>query len=226
MAYCEGGYLLRRERLTVSINTNAWNRIRYNLYAPFYDIAGRLFNADRKRSIQMLQLRPDEKVLLLGAGTGIDLEFLPREADVTAVDISPAMIKQVQKRAERIDHDVNALVMDGHALDFPDETFDVVILHLILAVIPDPHACISEAVRVLKPDGRMSIFDKFLPEGTDLSLGRKMGNVVTSFFFSEINRQLKPIVASTSLRSVQEEAANFENLGYQITILHKSERDV
>lgn len=209
----------------MNINTNAWNRFRYTLYAPFYDRIGSLFNKDRRRSIQLLDLQPGEKVLLIGAGTGIDIQFLPKDVCITAIDITPAMLRQIETHANGLNRKVNTFVMDGQALDFPDEVFDVVVLHLILAVIPDPYACISEAARVLKQDGRLTIFDKFLPLEADVSLGRKIGNVLAGFFFSEINRRLQPIIATTSLETVHEAPARFEKLGYQITLLKKPTND-
>lgn len=205
-----------------NFNTNLWNRIRYSLYVPFYDLIGNLFNADRQRSIQMLNLKSDQRVLLLGAGTGIDLQFIPPDVEIVAIDITPAMIKRVGERAVKFNRQIEAIVMDGQILDFPDESFDAVVLHLILAVIPDPYACISEVERVLKPNGGVAIFDKFLPDETDINLRRKLANIVPGFFFSEINRRLQPIIATTTLQVVHEEAARFEKLGYQITILKQS----
>jgi len=158
----------------------------------------------------------------LGAGTGLDLEFLPETVQVTAIDITPAMVKQIETRAKRLNHEIDAYVMDGQALDFADDAFDAIVLHLILAVIPDPYACIAEAVRVLKPGGRLTVFDKFLKEGETVSLTRRMVNVITGFFFSEINRQLQPIIATVPLVKVHDEPARFEKLGYRITVLKKS----
>ena len=105
-------------------NTNDWNRIRYSLYEPFYDFIGNLFNVARRRSIQLLNLNPDQRLLLLGAGTGIDLEFLPKDIQVVAIDITPAMIKRMKERAAKLDRQVEALVMDGQTLDFPDGSLD------------------------------------------------------------------------------------------------------
>lgn len=206
---------------TLKVNTNTWNRVRYSLYAPFYDLIGRLFNDARRRSIQLLDLQPGERVLLLGAGTGIDLDFLPEGIEVTAIDITPAMVSQITARAHKLNLHVKASVMDGQALDLPYATFDAVVLHIILSVIPNPKACIAEATRVLKPGGRMTIFDKFLAEDADESLMRCVANTISGFFFSEINRRLQPILATVPLEIVHEASARFEKLGYRITVLKK-----
>ena len=52
--------------------------------------------------------------------------------------------------------------MDGHSLAVPRAAFDAVVLHLILAVIPDPVRCLREAARALRPGGRVVVFDKFV----------------------------------------------------------------
>lgn len=51
---------------------------------------------------------------------------------------------------------------DAQGLPFADGSFDHAILHLILAVVPDPAACLAETARVLTPGGSVLIFDKFL----------------------------------------------------------------
>lgn len=123
------------------MNTNAWNRIRYSIISPFYNASVAPFARSRKRSIELLNPQPGEKLLILGCGTGSDLEFIPVGVDVTAVDITSAMVQMTQRRARELHRDIKAQVMDGQALEFADAVFDGVILHLILAVIPKPHAC-------------------------------------------------------------------------------------
>jgi ubiquinone/menaquinone biosynthesis C-methylase UbiE len=84
-------------------------------------------------------------------------------------------------------------------LPFADGSFDAVALHLLLAVVPDPEAVIAETARVLASDGRVSVFDKFVPEGTTPSLGRRAVNPVARLLFSDVTRKLEPIVAGTSI---------------------------
>jgi phosphatidylethanolamine/phosphatidyl-N-methylethanolamine N-methyltransferase len=194
------------------INTNTWNRIRYTLYEPFYDLAAGWFTKQRRRSIALLALKPSEKMLIVGAGTGLDLEFLPKDLFIAANDITPAMVHHLARRARRLGLEVEARVMDGQNLQYGPETFDVAILHLILAIIPDPVRCIREVERVLKKGGRAIIFDKFLPDDRTPSWGRKILNLFTNAVATDINRKLGPILKATSLKIVHEEPAGLGGL--------------
>jgi phosphatidylethanolamine/phosphatidyl-N-methylethanolamine N-methyltransferase len=70
-----------------------WNRLRYSSWAPWYDalVGAAGFEEARRRSIDHLALASGAHVLIVGAGTGLDLEHLPRGVHVTAVDVTPAM---------------------------------------------------------------------------------------------------------------------------------------
>jgi ubiquinone/menaquinone biosynthesis C-methylase UbiE len=57
---------------------------------------------------------------------------------------------------------VDWVLGDSMALPFADAQFDHAVLHLILAVVPQPARCLSEAARTIKPGGTIIIFDKFL----------------------------------------------------------------
>jgi phosphatidylethanolamine/phosphatidyl-N-methylethanolamine N-methyltransferase len=204
------------------MHTNTWNRIRYTLAIPFYSWLVKRFRADRQTSINLLQLKLGEHVLILGCGPGLDLPFIPRGVQITAIDITPLMVYQTKKEALRLWLNPDVHVMDGQALEFADATFDAVILHLILAVIPDPFACIRETERVLKPGGRVTIFDKFLDANTKPTLSRKILNLFTSFVFSDINRQVEPILATTHLQTEYIQAsAVWKKLGYKIVLARK-----
>ena len=90
--------------------------------------------------------------------------------------------------------------MDGESLTFADKEFDHVVLHLILAVMPDPYACAREVSRVLRPGGTVSIFDKFVPDGESPSLPRRAINLFTNAAFSDFTRQLGPILEAGELQ--------------------------
>lgn len=201
------------------VATNAWNRLRYTVIAPIYDAVVRL-SRQRRRSIGLLDLRPGERLLISGSGTGADLPFIPAGVEVHAVDITPAMVERTRRRAAQLGCDVEARVGDAQALEYPDAWFDAVVLHLIVAVAPDGRRVLEEAARVLKPGGRAVVFDKFAPEGKRPSLLRRVLNVATRVVATEITRQLEPLVRGTGLEIVRREPAAPAAL-FEIALLRK-----
>ncbi|AVG15528.1 MULTISPECIES: class I SAM-dependent methyltransferase [Chromobacteriaceae] len=199
---------------------NRFNRWRYDLYAPVYDKVAQGFARHRRRSIGLLNPQPDERLLLVGAGTGLDLDFLVRCRHVAAIDIAPAMLARLRERAAKLGMEVDARVMDGQKLDFPDASFDAVALHLTLAVVPDPRACLLEVERVLKPGGRVVVFDKFLADGGRAPLWRRAGNLLARAVATDINRRLGDIVSVTKLQPFHDEDAGFGGF-LRIVLLRK-----
>jgi len=189
-----------------------WNRLRYTLYAPIYDhVLARLpvFTRGRRRAIALAALQPGERLLLVAAGTGLDLPLLPEGVEVTAVDITPAMLDRLRARARRLGRPVRAEVMDAARLDLPDASFDCVALHLTLAVVPDPAGTAREAARVLRPGGRVSIFDKFLPRGHRPSVARRLFSAVADVVASDFNREVEPLLDGAGLRLAALEPVGF-----------------
>lgn len=133
----------------------------YNLIAPLYDLAiERLLLKARTRSLRALPAKEAARVLLSGAGTGLDLPLLPAMHRYTALDFSAAMLSRARPRGAHLQ--IDWVLGDSMALPFADAQFDHVVLHLILAVVPHTEKCLSEAARVLKPGGTILVFDKFL----------------------------------------------------------------
>lgn len=203
------------------INTNRWNRARYTLYAPFYDLFARRLGRGRRRALELLNVQPGERVLIDGCGTGLDLELLPRDCVVTAIDLTPAMVEKTRARALALGMNADARVMDAARLDFADESFDCVILHLILAVVPDPYATAREAARVLRRGGRASVFDKFASGRP--SLLRRALNVVTNFVATDITRSLADILAATNFGVLREEPSVFGGV-FRVALLSVERR--
>jgi ubiquinone/menaquinone biosynthesis C-methylase UbiE len=200
-----------------------WNRFRYTVWAPAYDtiVGAAAFNAARRLSIDRLRIASGHRLLIVGAGTGLDLDFLPSNVHVTAIDVTPAMLKQLERRAASAGRSVTTRVMDARHLTFPDSSFDAVIMHLILAVMPEPERGVREAVRVLKPGGQIAIFDKFLRDQERPSLKRRLLNVLAKPLFSDLNRRLGPLLADTPLSIEHDEPAAFGGTYRVVTLVNR-----
>lgn len=142
----------------------------YTLLAPVYDtlVSGPL-DAYREKSLSRLKETENKKILINGIGSGLDIPFLPDDASYVGIDITPAMLKRAKNRAStdtrKSSLDISFQVADSQNLPFEDKSFDIVVMHLILAVVPDPILALQEANRVLKPGGNIFIFDKFIRPG-------------------------------------------------------------
>ncbi|MBX9853194.1 MAG: class I SAM-dependent methyltransferase [Cytophagaceae bacterium] len=204
----------------MEVNTNTWNKIRYTVYLPVYDVIGNIFNRQRQRSIELAGIKPTDKILIVGAGTGLDLQWLKPNKHIVAIDITPGMVNKMRKRAMKLNMAINAKVGDGQKLDLPDDSFDVVFLHLILAVIPDPNKCILEVQRVLKKGGVVMVFDKFLADDKKVGVLRKVFNPVTNLIATNINRRLGDILFNTGFQKEIDEEAGFGGI-FRIIRLRK-----
>jgi len=193
----------------MQINSNRWNKIRYSIHSVYYDLILLIFRKEREKAIQVLSPRKGDSILIVGAGTGLDLPYLKGDYQITATDLTPAMLNQLKKRAEKLEMNINVLEMDGQDLQFENNSFDCVILNLILAVIPDPKKCIAEAERVLKFNGKILVFDKFLAENQEPSLFRKFFNILSSTLFSDVNRKFSDILSATNLKIETEQPSKF-----------------
>ncbi len=132
----------------------------YRYIAPIYNkiVAKATYNM-RKKSIEQITSIENKKVLISGIGTGLDVPHLNANAQYTGIDITPSMLRKIPKNTLK---SLNLCVGDVMQLPYKDNAFDIVIMHLILAVVPDSQKALLEATRVTKSGGTIIILDKFL----------------------------------------------------------------
>jgi ubiquinone/menaquinone biosynthesis C-methylase UbiE len=150
----------------------------YTLLAPVYDaLVSAPLDRWRQKSLARIGDTQDKQILINGIGSGLDIPYLPRDASLVGSDITPAMLARAEKRAAEHDCAIELICADSQKLPFENNHFDIVIMHLILAVVPDSVRALQEATRVLKPGGRIYIYDKFLRPG-ERALMRRLLNTV------------------------------------------------
>jgi len=150
----------------------------YTIIAPLYDaFVAAPTRAARRRSLAQLTDVEGKTILLCGVGSGLDIPYLPTGACYFGVDITYAMLKKAQYRNK--EHAISLQQGDVMQLPYHEQCFDVVIMHLILAVVPEPQRALDEAKRVLKPAGKLLVFDKFLQPRQRAPLRRLMNPIVS-----------------------------------------------
>ena len=107
-----------------------------------------------------LELPDGAAVLEVGCGTGAisrRLTELPGVASVTGIDPSALFVARARELADGLA--ITFAVGDGRALDLPGEAYDAVVFHTSLCHVPHCELALDEAHRVLRPDGRLAVFD-------------------------------------------------------------------
>jgi phosphatidylethanolamine/phosphatidyl-N-methylethanolamine N-methyltransferase len=102
------------------------------------------------------------RVLEVGVGTGISLPQYAANTRIFGTDISEAMLRKAHQRVKELGlKNVEGLaVMDAEKLEFPDNSFDVVMAQYVVTAVPNPEAALDEFARVLRPGGEMIILTR------------------------------------------------------------------
>jgi ubiquinone/menaquinone biosynthesis C-methylase UbiE len=126
--------------------------------------------ADLAALVQAADLHGTEHVLDLGCGAGhAALALAPGAAQVTAVDVTPDMVAAASRlAAERGVANVTVRVADVADLPFPDAHFDILTSRVAAHHFADPRQAMAEALRVLRPNGRLLLIDAVAPEDAAL----------------------------------------------------------
>jgi demethylmenaquinone methyltransferase/2-methoxy-6-polyprenyl-1,4-benzoquinol methylase len=157
-----------KEHITSKEKKQTYVTRMFTTIAPRYDLFTVLFSygMDRgwkRKLIEMIGLKGDEKVLDLACGTG-DITFALGErlptGEAIGLDITQAMIDLAErKRVERGARNVSFQCADIMSMPFPDSSFDCITCGYALRNVPDVEGALVEIRRVLKPGGRFYSLD-------------------------------------------------------------------
>lgn len=99
------------------------------------------------------------RCLFLALGTGLDIPRFPPDLDITAIDISPGMLRRARPRAEAYAGRLRLVQADALQLCFPASSFETVVTSCTLCSVPRPVRVLRELRRVLRPGGRLLMFE-------------------------------------------------------------------
>ena len=135
----------------------------YNRYSGVYDLLfGKVFANGRERAPNLLDLIAGAKLLEVGVGTGLSIPLLPRNIEITGVDVSQKMLNRARRRIDHLDgQHVQLLKMDANHLQFPDNTFDRVLAAYFISTVEHPVKAILEMKRVCRRGGYLVFLNHF-----------------------------------------------------------------
>ncbi|MBC8109092.1 MAG: methyltransferase domain-containing protein [Anaerolineae bacterium] len=141
----------------------------------FYDATfGRLVRRRIERAIHHMNIGDNDRVLDLGIGTGVSMNYYPRHAQLVGVDLSGGMLREARKKIREMNLD-RAFVFQANALQLPfgDSTFDHIFISHVISVVSDPIMLVREAQRVAKPGARIVIVNHFQSTNRFIALVEK-----------------------------------------------------
>jgi ubiquinone/menaquinone biosynthesis C-methylase UbiE len=146
-------------------------------------------------------------VLEVGIGTGKNIHYYPANIHVTGIDLSERMLECARGTARRLGKAVDIHQGDVQALDFPDNTFDLVVSTFVFCIIPDPLKGLQELRRVVRPGGHLLMLEHVRSDQPILGLMMDLLNpLVTYGNWPNINRRTVQTVETAGFHLEKVEA--------------------
>ena len=193
----------------------------YEKLATVYDFTfGPVLHPGRVDAIERMGIRPGDRVLEVGVGTGINAALYPRDCSVTGIDLSSPMLEKARERVARKGvRNVRLLQMDAANLKFGDDSFDIVYAPYVISVVPDPVAVTREMCRVCRPGGRIVILNHFRSRNALMAWIERMISPFTVHIGFKSDLDLPAFLAQAELKPVSIDKVNFPRIWSLVTCI-------
>jgi len=158
-----------------------------NLRTRFYDVCeGSQLRRGHQKAAIFREIAG--RTLFAAVGTGLDIRLFPPGQDILAIDINPEMLRRAQRRRQDYPGKLEFLLADAQGLPLADASFDTVVTSCTLCSVPDPVRALRQFHRVLKPGGRLLMFEHVRSRNLVLGLALDAMTLWTRIWGTEMNR--------------------------------------
>ena len=205
--------------LSVSVVENDFVARVYENIAWGYDLVfGPTLHPGRVNAIKRMGIKPGDRVLEVGVGTGINASLYPSDCSVTGIDLSSSMLEKARERVARKGlRNVRLLQMDAANLKFADDMFDIVYAPYVISVVPDPVAVAREMRRVCRPGGRIVILNHFRSKNRVGAWLERIISPLTVHVGFKSDLDLPAFLAQADLKPVSIEKVNVPRIWSLVT---------
>ena len=167
--------------------------------------------------------RASGRIVEVGAGTGLNLPFYPAGVEVTACDISGAMLLKARERARERNIPVTFHEADLCNLPFSDGSFDTTAETFVFCSLADPAPCLREMGRVTKPGGQILLLDHVRIENPLIGPLMDWLNTASVRLAGEhINHRMDAFVRAAGLEIVESQRLGFMGI-FQFIVARPSQ---
>lgn len=159
------------------------------------------FGAAKERLLANLRGRS----LMVAVGTGQDIQHLPAGLWLVAVDISGGMLARARRPARAYQGSLHLLQADVGVLPFANGSFETVVTSCTFCSVPDPISGLRELRRVLRPDGRLLLFEHVRSHIPPIALMQDLMTPLTRRIGPEMNRDTLGNVERAGFRVIRED---------------------
>ena len=191
----------------------------YERLASVYDLTfGPTLHPGRLHARERMVIAPNDRILEVGVGTGINASLYPSHCHVTGIDLSTSMLDKARERVARQElRNIRLLEMDAGNLTFADNSFDIVYAPYLISVVPDPIKVAQEMRRVCRPGGRIVFLNHFLSPNPLLSRMERMISPLTIHIGFKSDLDLPAFLAQANLQPISIEKVNFPRIWSLVT---------
>jgi phosphatidylethanolamine/phosphatidyl-N-methylethanolamine N-methyltransferase len=193
----------------------------YARLSPVYDVIfGAPLQPGRIAAVRQMAIHPGDRILEVGAGTGINAPLYPQDCHVTAIDLSAPMLERARRRVMRqgLAH-VELLEQDAARMAFQNDSFDSVYAPYVMSVVVDPIRVAREMRRVCRPGGRIVILNHFRSTNPLLSRLERATSPLTVHVGFRMDLSLTDLLRQADLRPALVERVNFPPMWSLVTCI-------